>query len=110
MALFSVSDIVIAVTLIINSLALMSTKFRTQTETLSSTSIPIKQSQDIAINIDINQETNQLIDNSNKNEEIVSISIVDRLNTLMYSLRRLSFIIVLWNILFIVLMIAVFSS
>ena len=104
MAIFSISDIIIAITLIINSFALMSTKFKTKP--ILNTSIKVENN---VIEPEGEQDTDILLP-ENSIETSESLSILDRLRNLVFSIRKLSSLIILWNIVFMVLMIGVFGS
>ena len=101
MAIFSVSDIIIAITLIINSLALMSTKISELLTRLSSDLRPDEPTprrvDPVAVEVTMNDEYN---------EE----SIYEKLGYVIQGLRRLSFIIVVWNVFFVFLMVGVFAA
>lgn len=100
MAIFSISDIVIAATLIINALALMSTKIKQYSlDHRNKTRLNMSIS-----NMNINIES---LENYNTYSDYIMIN---RLVHLVVTLRRLSSLIILWNIFFFFLMIGVFGS
>ena len=91
MALFSVSDIVIAVTLLVNALALISSK------------IPRVQS--------TGKMTGSFeAENDYPMVETPATSATARLRVLVFGLRKFSCIIVFWNIFFMILMVFVFGG
>jgi hypothetical protein len=91
--IFSLSDIIIAVTLLVNAIALLSSKVYTEPKMAKS---------------DSNSETAALVGGGEiKQAEGPSIS---RFYRFLNWMRRLSCLIVLWNIFFIVLMLLVFRS
>lgn len=96
MGVFSLSDIIIAVTLLANAIALMSSKVYKETAPKSNN------------NDDTSSETSGLVTHcDNKALEVTHLS---RLYTFLNLMRRLSCIIVVWNIFFIILMLFVFRS
>jgi hypothetical protein len=122
MALFSISDIIIVATLLVNALALASTKLGKATKKSSSSSTAANveandssnnshtavggesEYDDDEVTIDGNSNSSS---NSNKN---VCRSPLWRLRELAFRVRQYSCIIVLWNIIFFFLMFSVFPS
>lgn len=127
MAIFSISDIVISVTLIINALALMSsqirqlsTKYRVERGLIpmerpsmdeSSKENSAYSSQHTDGMHGTATDTQSLL---NENDVIVNAnddgSLENRLVALVMGVRSLSTIIIMWNCLFFILMIGVFGS
>lgn len=86
MAIFSVSDIVISATLLINAFALISSKF------------PYRNAKAAA-------RAALMQPNSNEGREV---DVLSRFQLLVTNLRKYSFILAVWNIVFILLMTLVF--
>ena len=97
MAIFSVSDIIISATLLINAFALISSKFQ------------YKKMKDISSNSHIpssnNNSDSNVNSNTNTNREV---NVLSRFQLLTNNLRKYSFILAIWNIVFIILMTLVF--
>jgi len=120
MAIFSVSDIVISITLLLNALALISSRIkpgslgdRRPKPSLSLLGIwPTgfaTENSSSAQNAGIN-ESDGLSDNNHSTRGDVAASFVDRVRTVFYKVRKLSCIILFWNLIFTVLMILVFPA
>ena len=138
MAIFSVSDIVIAVTLIVNALALISTKLPGQQKTAALNSerggtytrLPTSEGRgDDAADKGDNGDIGDVADSSddycsastlaeqlmNPTAAVVTNApsggpIVTRLRSLVHGMRKYSCVIVVWNIFFVVLMVFVFGN
>lgn len=95
MAIFSISDIIIAVTLIVNALALMSSTIKALA--LRSRPTPRPHTED---------ETALLPQESSSEQ----LAVEGRVAELMSGIRSLSALLVFWNIFFFVLMVGVFGS
>lgn len=109
MAIFSVSDIIIAITLIINGLALMSTKISELLKRLSSDLKPKEARAGETKESSSLPSSSEEMDVENDNENDTE-SVYEKLAYVIQGLRRLSFIIVVWNVFFVFLMIGVFAS
>jgi hypothetical protein len=127
MAIFNVSDIIITVTLLVNALALVSSKFTRVTHTkipndedgskihdvnlcgssLAEQLLLLSQRENVTNNYDDSDSEKVL-----KEERGTSTgaSVMIRLRTLVYEIRKFSCLIVIWNIVFIILMVFVFGS
>jgi hypothetical protein len=92
--IFSLSDIIIAVTLLVNAIALLSSKVYTEPRLSKSES---------------NSETAALVGGGAEGKQAEGPSI-SRFYRFLNWMRRLSSLIVLWNIFFIILMLLVFRS
>lgn len=94
MAIFSLSDVIITVTLLVNALALLSSKtYKEQTNPNSD---------------DEHLETSGLVSNTEK--KTTEGTSLNRFQQFMNWIRRLSCIIVVWNIFFTLCMLFVFRS
>lgn len=123
MAIFSVSDIIIATTLVVNALALTSSKFRKLTHQHDSTEIcnderkfhhnpafGIIFSENSVTSPQASQDTDfkeGVVDDSS---DYVGASVMVRIRMLVYGMRKFSCVIVVWNIFFFILMVFVFGS
>jgi hypothetical protein len=127
MAIFNVSDIIITATLLVNALALVSSQFTRVTDTkipndedeskihdvnlcgssLAEQLLLLSQGENTTTNYDDSDPENLL-----KEEKGTSTgtSVMIRLRTLVYEIRKFSCLIVMWNIVFIILMVFVFGS
>ena len=135
MAIFSVSDIVIAVTLIMNALALISSKLPSNLSAVdqgtssyhrvATVENDSDENGDHISNIAIGQtHSDDYCGASTIAEQLMNPTtvsyiptspgpggpIVTRLRSLVYGMRKYSCVIVVWNIFFMVLMVFVFSS
>lgn len=95
MGVFSLSDIIITITLLANATALMSSKV-------------YKEPSPKVSNDDGTSETSGLV--TNTESKASEGSTLSRFYTFLNLMRRLSCIIVVWNIFFIILMLFVFRS
>jgi hypothetical protein len=127
MAIFNVSDIIITATLLVNALALVSSQFTRVTDTkipndedeskihdvnlcgssLAEQLLLLSQGENTTTNYDDSDPEKHL-----KEEKGTSTgtSVMIRLRTLVYEIRKFSCLIVMWNIVFIILMVFVFGS
>jgi hypothetical protein len=122
MAIFSVSDLVISITLLLNALALISNRIkpgslgdRRPKPSLSLLGIwPTgfaTENSSSAQNAGINESDGLLSSENNHSPRgDVAASFVDRVRTVFYKVRKLSCIILFWNLIFTVLMILVFPA
>jgi hypothetical protein len=110
MGLFSISDIIISITLLINAIALLASSI-------------VKEQASSTVDVDANPVEPLLNDNNNNNnnskEDQIPISSKDnnnnsndifRLYKVMNGIRRMSCLIVIWNIFFMILMVFVFRD
>ena len=108
MGIFSFSDIVITSTLLINALALLSSKIPSQEKIqIKSNNSSSKTEQQNA------KDTDNLIQDDSENaasETQPSTTVVSRFYLFIHGIRQFSCIIVLWNVFFMVLMFAVFRE
>jgi hypothetical protein len=127
MAIFNVSDIIITVTLLVNALALVSSKF----PRFNHTKIPNDDDEPKVHDVNLcgsslaeqllllspgknttTEHNDSDVEKSSRDEEGTSTgaSVMIRLQTLVYEIRKFSVVIVIWNIFFIILMVFVFGS
>jgi hypothetical protein len=122
MAIFSVSDIVISITLLLNALALISNRFKPVSHVhhrpktslsllgLWSTIVSTESSSDPLNTAGMSEGDGLLSPNNNNSQRGDTVSLVDRVRSLFYKVRKLSCIILFWNLIFTVLMILVFPA
>lgn len=107
MALFNFSDIVIAVTLLLNGIALMSTNITRKLTTLAASSdsgaVEDEEGQSL-----VDSKDHDIEENAIKNSQNINFYL--RLQRLVMSVRRYSFLISVWNFVFFVLMFFVFDD
>ena len=125
MAIFSASDIIIAVTLVVNALALMSSKLpRLNDHHRTIASIHDAEEKihddDPSCGISLAEETVSLLnggkislDDHNQEDDIdnyTGASLMGRVRMLVFGIRKFSCVIVIWNAFFFILMVFVFGS
>ena len=125
MAIFSASDVIIAVTLVVNALALMSSKLprlHQHHRSIASTHDAEEKIHDDnqSCGISFAEETVSLLnggnislDNHNQEDDIDNYSgasLMVRVRMLVFGIRKFSCVIVIWNALFFILMVFVFGS
>jgi hypothetical protein len=121
MGLFSISDLVISLTLFLNAIALLATKSKTLNSRKSSVSFPAQNSQ-VHQPRGTKPQDESTVPLKNNNEEFKDVELEDqqnsenqktiqqRLEQLVDSIRRASGVIVLWNIFYAILLILVFRG
>lgn len=128
MAIFSVSDIVISATLIINALALMSSKIprlnlikssgdTDDDTTMAHRSTPFTSSLSEELS-PLNRGRQYLDNDENETEsreaenafDYSGVTIMVRLQMLVFGIRKYSCVIVIWNVFYFALMVFVFGS
>jgi hypothetical protein len=108
MAIFSISDIIIAVTLIVNALALMSSTIKALA--LRNQSSRSNNDHNHSHNRQRDEDEVSLLPQDNSSSDDAQQAIQGRVVELMMGIRSLSTIVVFWNIFFFVLMIGVFGN
>ena len=120
MAIFSVSDIVISITLLLNALALISSRIKPDSHVnhrpktslsllgLWSTIVSTESSSGALNTAGVSEGFLPPTNNNSLRGDTVSF--VDRVSSLFYKVRKLSCIILFWNLIFTLLMILVFPA
>jgi energy-converting hydrogenase Eha subunit F len=121
MGLFSISDLVISLTLFLNAIALLATKPKNLNSRKSSVSFPAQHSQ-VHQSQGTKPPDESTVPLKNNNEEFKDVELEDQQNSenqktiqqrfeqLVDSIRRASGVIVLWNIFYAILLILVFRG
>ena len=118
MAIFSVSDIVISITLLLNALALISSRIKPGSlgDRRPKPSLSLLGIWPTGVSTENSSSAQNEGDGLLSSESInnprgdVAASFVDRVRTVFYKVRKLSSIILFWNLIFTVLMILVFPA
>ena len=123
MAIFSVSDIIIATTLVVNALALTSSKFRKlnyQHDSTEKCDDERKLHHNPAYSMIFAENGVTSPQQSHGNDfkegavddssDYIGASVMVRIRMLVYGMRKFSCVIVVWNVFFFVLMVFVFGS
>ena len=95
MGLFSLSDIIITITLLVNAIALMSSKVYVEINSPK---------------VDDDTESSSLVLQQKEEGSPAEATTISRFYLFLNSMRKLSGLIVVWNVFFIILMLFVFRS
>ena len=125
MAIFSVSDIIIAVTLVVNALALVSSKLprlnhRQRGSASADTNEENIHDDNCSYGMNLAEQSVSLLNDrdirlndQNQTEDLdnyTGTSLMMRVRTLVFGIRKFSCIIIIWNAFFFILMVFVFGS